>query len=457
MNIHAYNVQIPERDIDAIESARRLRKNHIGFNLKEDLEFSTRGLESYTFSRWQPVLYDAMVLAATVEFADKAVKRPPRGWARRLNLRMPVHDPKRWAVPAVSTALHDALGFLTGDFWTITFVKRSGKASPPAQERLDLGIPTEAVIAYSEGMDSRAVAGIMGASLGDKLVRVRVGSNAVDRASHLGKKEPFATVPYKVKSHKPNRETSARARGFKFTLISGLAAYLAEAERIFIPESGQGSLGPALVTVSHAYPDYRNHPLFTMRMERFLTALLRTPVRFEFPRIWNTKGQTLREYVDLGISDAWTSTRSCWRNSQWISLDRKLRQCGACAACMLRRLSVHAAGLTEKPDAYICKDMNAPSVREAVDPRFTKCNAAFEQYALGGVLHLDDLAAMAGSDEQAAIRRQAVLLAPAMNLGADEAERRLSALLARHALEWKNYLKDLDPHSFVKKWTRTSQ
>src|SRR6185437_12063864 len=119
-------------------------------------------------------------------------------------------------------------------------------------------VPTEALIAYSEGMDSRAVAGIVGAELSDKLVRVRVGSNAVDHPIHLSKKEPFATVPYKVKTRITNGETSARSRGFKFSLISGLAAYLAEAERILIPESGQGSLGPALVTVGHAYPDYRN-------------------------------------------------------------------------------------------------------------------------------------------------------------------------------------------------------
>ncbi|MCK1640182.1 7-cyano-7-deazaguanine synthase [Bradyrhizobium sp. 157] len=454
MNIHAYNVQVPERGFDVIDSGRKLRKGRVRFDLDGDLEFSTRGLESYTFSRWRPVLYDAMVVAAAVEFADKTVKRPPRGWARRLNLRIPVHDPRRWAAPAVSDALHDAIGFLTGDFWTITFVKRLIKASPPAQERLELGVPTEAVIAYSEGMDSRAVAGIMGCSLGDKLVRVRVGSNAVDHPSHLGEKEPFATVPYKVKSSLSNRETSARSRGFKFTLISGLAAYLAEANKVFIPESGQGSLGPALVTVSHAYPDYRNHPLFTRRMERFMTALLRTPLRYEFPRIWNTKGETLREFVDSGIGDAWASTRSCWRNSQWASLEGKRRQCGACAACMLRRLSVHAAGLTEDPEIYICKDMNAPSVREAVDPRFKHCNAAFEQYALGGVLHLDDLAAMAGSDEQAAVRRHAVLLAPAMNLNADIVERNVSLLLTRHAVEWKSYLKSLGPNSFVKKWTQ---
>jgi hypothetical protein len=156
MNIHAYRVRIPERQIDAIESPHRLRKDHIGFHLDEDLTFSTEALQSYAFSRWESVLYDAMVVAATVEFADKSVKPPPRGWARRIALRIPVHDPKRWMAPSVSDTLHDALGFLTGDFWTISFVKRSSKALAPSQEHLDLGVPTEAVIAYSEGISARS-------------------------------------------------------------------------------------------------------------------------------------------------------------------------------------------------------------------------------------------------------------------------------------------------------------
>jgi 7-cyano-7-deazaguanine synthase in queuosine biosynthesis len=456
MTAQAYQVHVPTRSVDATDPGRRVRKDHLKFDLNKDLEFSTDGLEAFTFSRWQPVLYDAMVLAAAIEFADKTVKRPLLGWARRLNLLVPVHDLRRWAVPSVSVSLRDALGFLTGDFWEITFVKRNTNVSPPAQERLELGVQIEAVIAYSEGMDSRAVAGIMGASLGEKLVRVRVASNAVDHPKYLNNKDPFATVPYKVKTHVSNRETSARSRGFKFALISGLAAYLAEARTVFFPESGQGALGPALVTVNHGYPDYRNHPLFAARMERFLAALLRAQVRFEFPRIWATKGETLREFVGLGTGDVWRSSRSCWRNSQWVSLNGKLRQCGACAACMLRRLSVHAAGLQEDSDIYICKDMNAPSLREAVDPNFTRFNVAFEQYALGGVLHLDDLAMMAGSNGQATVRRHSVLLAPAMGIGADLVEINVSHLLARHALEWRNYLRELSPNSFVKKWIRAA-
>ena len=73
---------------------------------------------------------------------------------------------------------------------------------------------------------------------------------------------------------------------------------------MLVPESGQGAFGPALVTVSHAYADYRNHPLFTIRMERFLDVLLQRPVRFVFPRLWYTKGETLRAFTDLPDSDS---------------------------------------------------------------------------------------------------------------------------------------------------------
>jgi hypothetical protein len=74
----------------------------------------------------------------------------------------------------------------------------------------------------------------------------------------------------------PNREVSGRSRGFKFALISGIAAYLANADEIVIPESGQGALGPVLSDVGHAYPDYRNYPLFTRRMEQFFNVLFGT-------------------------------------------------------------------------------------------------------------------------------------------------------------------------------------
>lgn len=446
--------KIPNREIDVIEPGRRVRKGCVPLHLVRDVNFSTKGLETYSFARWEPIIYDAMVVAAAIEYGDRIVKRPALGWKREISLRIPVHNPDRWESRDVSATLHDAVEFLTGDEWSITFIQRKGVAPCPCQEYLNLPIDTKAVIPYSDGMDSRAVAGIVGASLGDKLVRVRVGSHRWDNPRHNSGRIPFTMVPYDVPCNMPNRESSARSRGFKFALISAIAAYLADADEVIFPESGQGAIGPALVTVGHAYPDYRNHPLFTTRMQKFIEALLGKSLSYVFPRIWKTKGETLLEYVSLPGSNDWSTTRSCWRNNRWCSVNGKLRQCGVCAACMLRRVAVHAAGLTESTDTYVTNDMNAASLEDAVDPDFRRMSPAFREYAIAGFLHMDHLATMARVDAKPLVMRHATLLAPALGLSGADTYERLDTLLSNHAQEWNKYMDSLDKNSFMSQWAR---
>lgn len=456
MTTNTAAIYIPEKKIDVVESGRHARKGWTAFNLDRDVTFSTVGLESYAFAGWEPVIYDAMAVAAAIEFGDRTLKRPPHGWARKIALRIPVDSPNRWNAPGVAMALQDAVEFLTGDYWAFEFIRRYRPAPSPQQSPLSLPVSTEAVLAYSDGMDSRAVAGLIGSALGDKLVRVRVGSKSWDRAD-ADKREPFAKVPYEVPCNMPNRESSSRSRGFKFATISGVAAYLAGAKQIVIPESGQGAIAPALINVGHAYPDYRNHPLFTRRMEHFLEALLGAKISVVFPRLWNTKGETLREFASLPGDSDWQTTRSCWRSNRWSSVNGKLRQCGVCAACMLRRLSVHAAGLTEAPDVYVATDMTAGTLEQAIDKDFTRQTSAFEEYAIAGILHMDHFADMAEPDAAPLVRRHAMLLATALNVSHEEAEWRLNALLRRHADEWKSYLGSLGGRSFVRQWARPNR
>src|ERR1019366_3270620 len=246
-----------------------------------------------------------------------------------------------------------------------------------------------------------AVAGLMALELGDKLIRVRLGSKTSDTRTLPRKKHPFTSVPYRVRAGAQEFvESSARSRGFKFALISGLAAYLAKASYIVVPESGQGSLGPALVTVGQAYEDYRSHPLFTDRMESFLTALLGHQIRFQFPRIWHTKAETLAAYVKAcGPDSGWSDTWSCWQQTRQVSVEHKKRQCGICAACILRRMSVHAAGLNESEKTYVWEDLGAASFRDGAAATFDpkKITGKLRQYAIAGALHLDHLAALLSS------------------------------------------------------------
>jgi 7-cyano-7-deazaguanine synthase in queuosine biosynthesis len=447
----------PYREIDVVEGGGRARKGRLEFNLDRDLKFSTEVLESYAFAQWEAVIYDAMVVAASIEYGDRLIMRSQHGWSRAIALRIPVDDPRRWNAPDLRNALHDAAEFPTGDHWMISFVKRGSAVSGPSQPLLQLPANAETILAYSDGMDSRAVAGIVGAELGNKLIRVHVGSKLRDEQHLKGKREPFAAVPYSISIEQSNKETSARSRGFKFALITGIAAYLANPNQIIIPESSQGAIGPVLIGVGHSYQDYRNHPFFTTRMEVFLHALLGRHIRYVFPRLWATKGETLRQFVTITSDNSWRSTKSCWRNSQWSSVNGKLRQCGVCAACMLRKMSVHAAGLTEDSDIYVCADMHAPTLREAVDRGFTRWSRAYEEYAIAGALFLDHLADMACKDGSHIVKRHASLLAPALGIETGDAQSRLEAVLHQHTKEWRTYLSSLGAGSFISRWVRTEQ
>ena len=280
---------------------------HIG----EHLSFSPEPLASYFFSDWEPIAFDALLLAAAVEFCDKSKRRPAMRWWREIELRLPVHDLAVWT--RASESLHDALELLTGDRWRIEFAKRRKAVTPPQQGLFNLSQEGPlAIIPFSEGLDSRAVAGLIAKEHGDRLIRVRLGPKQNDRPTDAsGRKSPFTAVPYKVNRGEYRfPETSARSRGFKFALLSGLAAYLAKADRVFVPESGQGAIGPSLVPVGQAYEDYRNHPVFSRKMSAFLLALFGVDIRFEFPRLWHTKGETLRDYVAAYGKNDWAETRS---------------------------------------------------------------------------------------------------------------------------------------------------
>lgn len=445
---------IPERHIDILEAGQKPRKQHDAAVLEKDIVFNTDGLRSYALAKWEAVVFDALLVAAAVEFADRTVRRSSLGWQRRLTLRIPVHQPERWSNPAVSQTLKAALNFVTGDSWNLEFVARKKKEPQPAQEFLDLSIPAEAVIAYSDGMDSRAVAGILGEQMGERLLRLHIGTRS-RKPYHEGRRQPFTRVPYQVKAGRRAKEPTVRSRGFKYALISGIAAYLADADQVAMSESGQGALGPALVTLAHAYPDYRNHPLFTKRMEAFFKALLGEAPHYLFPRLWSTKAETLREYAALAHGNDWARTKSCWQDSRRCTVDHRLRPCGICAACLLRRMSVHAAGLEEAPETYVTTNINAPTLGLAVDTAYDKPLKPFEEYAIAGVLNLDHLADMAGAEADGRRRREACLLSIALGEPLEDVNAKLSTLLSRHAAEWNGYLESLNQDSFISQWVRS--
>ena len=441
-----------------VESGVRARRDRIKCEIGENLKFNTSGLEAYCFANWDVRVFDAFVVAAAVQFCDHTKARPSTGWRRHIALNVPVHEPDHWVSTAVSGALHDALSFVTGDRWEINFRSRKVQAPSPCQQRFNLPDDSLVIVPFSDGLDSLAVSRLAEQEHGDKLLRVRLGTKSANGHA-TSQPRPFGLVPYRVSYGKRSSvEPSSRSRGFKFALLSGIAAYLSQAQQIIIPESGQGALGPTLVPVGQAYEDYRNHPLFTNRMEAFLRALFGHNVRYAYPRLWQTKSETLKEFVEKCADGAkWTHTRSCWRGQRQVSVSGKMRQCGICAACMLRRMSAHAIGHTEEEDkeVYVWENLSAARFDAGAAPaaKRSEPSGANYEYAIAGTLHLHHLADILNSTgNQSGLNLQVFQLSQALGIRESDIRIKLERLLRQHEKEWKDFVDFLGPKSFVTQW-----
>ena len=452
---------LPQHCVDVVEPGTSAPRHGIRCEIGTDLKFDMSGLQTYCFAKWDERVYDVLVVAAAVEFCDRTKARPSTGRGREFVLRVPVHDPSHWGV--VSTDLRNALSFLTGDRWQIDFLARKAKAPAPCQGHFDMPVDdAQAVIPYSDGLDSYAVAGLMKREYGYNVLRVRLGSKSLNECRTGDCPLPFASVPYKVRyEDKRAVETNVRSRGFKFAVLSGVAAYLSGAGKVIMPESGQGALGPSLVPVGQIYEDCRCHPLFTDRMTAFLSTLLGYEVLFVHPRLWHTKAETLAEFVaKCPNSLNWAQTRSCWQNQRHVSVSGKRRQCGVCAACMLRRMSVHAAGLTESRESYVWEDLTAARYEDGATASYEnrEPKGAMYEYAIAGVLHLDHLASVLQSPaNQPGFSRQVFRLSRSLELNEAEVRAKLERLVVQHAKEWRGFVDSLGPKSFVAQWIRRGE
>lgn len=446
---------LKELIVQVVERGERLTDGAVACKLEENILFNIADLESFSSRKWQPVIFDTFVIAAVVEFCDRSLSRSSMNWGRRFVVDVPVHDPYRWSDDSVTNTLVQALNLLTGDNWNFKFRARKIKIESPAQGRMEFPSDAQAVIAFSDGMDSRAVDGLERIRLGKRLVRIRVGSKQQDVSKVERQQTPFAAIPYSVKiDGGRNAESSARSRGFKFNIVSAMAAYLIDAHEVIITESGQGALGPAFLPVGHGYSDYRSYPVFTTLMEKFIYILLGYRIHHKFPRLWTTKAETLREFVTKCDDGAkWIKTRSCWQGARQIGFSGTLRQCGICAACILRRLSVHAAGLKEPPETYVWESLQTPTWEEGASKDFKKFPQSLWEYAIAGVLHFEHLALVRKSMEYELLkRRHTSELVKSLAEDCNVITQRLDRMLKQHALEWSAFKESLGRESFVRKW-----
>lgn len=442
--------QPPSVRVIATDHPTPARSTTLSCVIGEDLQILPDVLGTYCVRELSPRIDDLVVLAGVVAFADRAIARQVSlAWSRELHLSIPVHDTTFWERPETIASLTCALDALTGDNWHFRFSRRSKPTRVRPQATLALSGQACTVVPFSDGLDSLAAARL--AKRRDPHTTLVLVTTGKQRPVTPDARAHRVAIPLTI----PNRrvrfpETSYRSRAFVYGTMAGIAAQLVSAERVIVTESGQSSLGPWLLPVGNEAPDIRTHPTFTTRLAKFLSIVLDTKICFDHPHLWNTKGETLRELHEQRLDEDWQLTRSCPRRRH-MALDGKNVQCGVCAACLLRRQSLHAAGLDERHDEYFWADLGAPTLAQAAPHNARPTTRNDARYAWCGALEMAHFAEYNPSNDYRFSRATAEL-ADALGIPNREACTRLTRLIRTHAREWSAFLAALPDTSFLVRW-----
>jgi 7-cyano-7-deazaguanine synthase in queuosine biosynthesis len=438
------------------DSHARSRHGSIVCRIDHDVQLSTAHLESFCFRELKEHDKELVFLAGVIAFADRAIRRRwSEGWRRSIHVVMPVGSPRYWQRPAVTHALQDALGFLSGDVWTFEFVKRTEPLPKLTQPEFDLNDENTIVVPFSNGMDSFAQSKLLKADGFHAMpIRITAKTRAVNGDQHWvtdgdGSRYRRVSIPFSIETS-THPEPTYRTRTFVFAAMAGLAAHLAKSQAIVVPEAGQGSFGPSLVPVGAEAPHRGSHPGFSRRMTALFQALWNEKIPFVHPQLWQTKGEVLRRLGTLNLQSGWQSTYSCSRGPRQIFTDRsESLQCGLCAGCLLRRMSVFSAGLVEPGGQYFWTNLEAPDLKKALCPDAGREPTENDQdIAVHAVMAMEALARAANRSPDDFMFKQNLFDAFDSHETADF-EKKLHRLLDAHRKEWRAFTGSLPADAWI--------
>ena len=440
-----------------MDRTETMRSNSTRCVYRDDIEIIYKKLEKFCFKALSQREFDFIVLISAIDFVDRSANRRiiKSGWARNINLDVPVYDLEFWSSPAVADTLKTALEFLTGDFWNIEFSLNRTAFVPLSRPELQLRQNvTHQIIPFSDGLDSFA----FGQRLlfeNENVVQIRLTAKSQgvhdNHNKNFDKRVIELGVPVNSKGIE-HGENSFRSRSFKFLGLAALAARMVDAEVVLLPENGQGIHGPVIMPKGHEYFYYGSHPAFTQKFSNFLQLVFGKKIRFEHPNLWVTKGQTLRDLQRVGRITGWDKTRSCVRDNRYTNYDGAYIQCGICINCMLRRVAIMSGGSNFGEEKYLWNNLAADSVAGSMLSN-TKRESNSNDIKIGNcaVIGMGELAGFSdslGADES--IMRSAYILEESGIGTIQENIDNIGKIIEAHKGEWAEFLEVLPASSWVR-------
>jgi hypothetical protein len=311
---------------------------------------------------------DWVNLAMAIYAADRfAARRPGRSagdtsWCRSISLSVSVVDHMLWenAKPLILSAL----SFLTDDRWSLQFSERSLLLEEERQRHLIPNFQEEPpwVCLFSGGLDS--LAGIKRlSSLSDShgvMVsgwtheRLRVGQADIVDEIRSSQGKPFHWLPIyygfpKIKND-GGMESSQRSRGWVHVALGLAAAFASQQDTLDVCENGIGAFNlPTELSQTGSHTSRAMHPVFLHRIAQAASVVFGRDFKVRQSAVFETKGELLAQTLSPSEAKLAAKTFSC---EIFPNYRAKQSECGVCPSCLVRRASLHAAGIGDSGHLY---------------------------------------------------------------------------------------------------------
>jgi 7-cyano-7-deazaguanine synthase in queuosine biosynthesis len=284
---------------------------------------------------------------------------------RNIQITLPLRHPETFNRSEIKDRLSDVLYWFTTDHWSFDFrrrasIGREAEMHMSLSESLSSWSNQEREVAlWSGGLDS--LAGLwnrISSRTAQDYLLFGTGDNPqilhVQRAVSDGCKFSVAKeervgirltqASWSVIDHGAMpRNSRARTRGLVFMLLGAVCASLAGQNKLHIYENGIGAINlPYRESEIGADHSRSVHPLSLIMMEKLLSVILGRDFFFDNPFLFKTKAQMvagLNEGQGLRLVNKTISCDGLLRE--------KVRQCGWCTSCLLRRQALTASRLED--------------------------------------------------------------------------------------------------------------
>ena len=357
------NVVVEDRYTLRSLSSFRLQTDYLKIRLKgarRNVRNDLEKIEATLDHDVSPLVLDLYNIALTVFMADIQTFKEDVIGVRNFRILVAVSDLNRWN--AVKDHLEATLNTLTGDNFVFHFVQgRRCRMQKYLTEDME-----QVVSLFSGGLDSLAGAKwILDKGLKPIFVShyastivAGVQNTLMKRLRNLCGDLPHHQVYAKgIRGTVlgKQKEYSQLSRSFLYLSIAALFALELGIRQIFMFENGVIALNVPL-TPSRIYLNTRTaHPVFVKMFNKLLSDLFRADLSVTNPFLHLTKGEVVELLNEPSFRKLLKHSSSCFRISRlrWMGVKiGRVKHCGFCYPCALRRFAIDHAGLWNYDGKY---------------------------------------------------------------------------------------------------------